>query len=289
MRKFSPGVSALLFTHLATLLFGLAGLFGKWVKEPPTVIVFGRVFFASITLFPLIKTFRLNLKPHAKVEGFYLFMLGALLALHWITFFHSIKVATVAIGLLAYSTFPVFTSLLEPVLLKENFRLLNLLAACLCLLGVYYLVPSFDPGQPVFQGVLWGVISGFLFSWLTIANRRLTRRYQSLVIAFYQDAGATVFLLPLILTRNSIPEPADLFRLAFLGIICTAGAHSLFIQGMKRISAAVASIISSLEPVYGLILAYFFLREIPSSRTLTGGAIILFSVILVSLRSRPSA
>jgi len=289
MRKFSPGVSALLFTHLATLLFGLAGLFGKWVKEPPTVIVFGRVFFASLTLFPLIKIFRLNLKPYSKVEGLYLFMLGALLALHWITFFHSIKVATVAIGLLAYSTFPVFTSLLEPVLLKENFKGLNLLAASLCVLGVYCLVPSFDLKQPVFQGVLWGVISGFLFSWLTIANRRLTRRYQSLVIAFYQDAGATVFLFPLILSRNSLPEPVDLVRLAFLGIICTAGAHSLFIQGMKRISAATASIISSLEPVYGLILAYFFLREIPSSRTLIGGAIILFSVILVSLRSRPSS
>lgn len=288
MKKLSPDIAALLATHLATLFFGLAGLFAKWVQEPSTVIVFGRVFFASLTLLPLIKRLNLRVKPFSKADSLYLFMLGGLLALHWITFFHSIKVSTVAIGLLAYSAFPVFTSILEPILLKENFHLFNLIAASLCLFGVFYLLPSFDSRQPIFKGVFWGVIAGLLFSLLTIANRRLTRRYQSLVIAFYQDAGATIFLLPLVMSRNSFPEPIDLARLAFLGLFCTAGAHSLFIQGIKRISAATASIISSLEPVYGIALAYFFLKETPSSRTLIGGAIILLSVVLVSSKRRSS-
>ncbi len=286
MKKPGQNFSALLATHLATFLFGMAGLFAKWIKESSVVIVFGRVFFASLILFPMIRSFKLRFKPYSKLDSFFLFLLGALLAFHWLTFFHSIKVSTVAIGLLAYSTFPVFTSILEPIWLKENFNFLNLAAAGLCLLGIFYLVPSFNLQQPIFQGVLWGVVAGLTFSLLTIANRQLTRRYQSLVIAFYQDAGATIFLFPLIILRSLIPEPVDLARLAFLGIFCTAAAHSLFIQGMKRISAATASIISSLEPVYGIILAYFFLKEIPSLRTLIGGAIILFSVILVSLRSR---
>lgn len=286
MKKLGSDISALAATHLATLLFGLAGLFAKWIPEPSSVIVFGRVFFASLILFPLIRGLKLRIRPFSKIDSLYLFILGGLLALHWITFFHSIKVSTVAIGLLSYSTFPVFTSILEPILLKENFYLFNLMAAGLCLFGVFYLVPSFDSQQPLFQGVLWGITAGFTFSLLTIANRRLTHRYQSLVIAFYQDAGATVFLLPLIILRSSLPEPIDLVKLAFLGIFCTAAAHSLFIQGMKRISAATASIISSLEPVYGIILAYFFLKEIPAFRTLIGGTIILLSVILVSIRRR---
>lgn len=286
MKKPGHYLSALLATHLATFLFGMAGLFAKWIQEPPIVIVFGRVFFASLVLFPLIKFLQLRFKPFSKFDGLYLFLLGALLAFHWLTFFHSIKVSTVAIGLLAYSTFPVFTSILEPILLKEKFYFFNLTAACLCLSGVFYLVPSFNLQQPIFQGVFWGIIAGFTFSLLTIANRRLTRRYQSLVIAFYQDAAATIFLLPLIFWQSSIPEPIDLARLSFLGIFCTAAAHSLFIQGMKRISAATASIISSLEPVYGIILAYFFLKEIPTLRTFIGGMVILFSVILVSFRPR---
>lgn len=288
MKKLGSDFSALLAIHFATMLFGLAGLFAKWISEPAIVIVFGRVFFASMVLLPLIKSLHLRCKPFSKSDGLYLFLLGGLLAFHWLTFFHSIKVSTVAIGLLAYSTFPVFTSVLEPILLKENFYLLNLMAACFCLLGIFYLVPSFDFQQPIFQGVLWGVIAGFTFSFLSIANRRLTRRYQSLVIAFYQDSGASILLLPLIILRNSIPEPIDLARMAFLGIFCTAAAHSLFIQGMKKISAATASIISSLEPVYGIILASLFLKEIPAFRTLIGGTIILLSAILVSFRPRPS-
>ncbi|MCX7975063.1 MAG: DMT family transporter, partial [Candidatus Aminicenantes bacterium] len=88
-------------------------------------------------------------------------------------------------------------------------------------------------------------------------------------------------------TQYSFPAAIDLFRLAFLGIICTAGAHSLFIQGMKKISASTAAIISSLEPVYGIILAYFLLKEVPSFRTLIGGIIILFSVTVITFK-KPS-
>ncbi|MCX7973273.1 MAG: DMT family transporter, partial [Candidatus Aminicenantes bacterium] len=175
--------------HLATFLFGLAGLFAKWIQEPSVVIVFGRVFFAALTLYPLIKRFREKLKPASRTDSFYFLILGALLALHWITFFQAIKVSTVAVGLLAYSTFPVFTSVLEPILLKQAFRPLNLMAAALCLFGVFFLIPSFNYQLPIFQGVIWGIIAGFSFSLLTIANRRLTRQYSSFLIAFYQDAG----------------------------------------------------------------------------------------------------
>lgn len=278
--------SGVLTAHLATLFFGLAGLFAKWVDEPSIVIVFGRVFFATLTLFSLIKGFKGKLKPLSSRDGLFFLFLGLLLAFHWLAFFQAIKVSTVAIGLLAYSTFPVFTSIFEPLWLKTTFRFFYLLAAMLCLLGVFFLIPSLDPHLSIFQGVLWGVLAGFSFSLLTIANRLLTKRYSSLTIAFYQDAGATLFLFPLMITRYSIPETSDLLKLAFLGVFCTAGAHSLFIHGMKKISASSASIISSLEPVYGIILAYLFLREIPSLRTLIGGLIILFSVMLVSLSSQ---
>jgi drug/metabolite transporter (DMT)-like permease len=80
--------------------------------------------------------------------------------------------------------------------------------------------------------------------------------------------------------------------LLFLGVVCTAVAHTLFIKGMKEIQAQTASIISSLEPVYGIILAFLFLREVPAGRTVLGGVIILSAVLFISLRTmrkpRPS-
>ncbi len=280
-----PAFSGVLAAHFATLLFGLAGLFGKWVKEPAQVIVFGRVFFASLSLALCVRLFHLRLKPANRSDGLHLFGLGALLAFHWVAFFHSIQVSTVAIGLLAYSTFPVFTTFLEPLWLKEKFRPDTLVGAAFCLFGVFWLVPSFNPTQPAFQGVFWGLWAGFSFALLSVANRRLARRYNSLVIAFYQDAGATIFLLPLVLLNQPLPSYPDLARLVFLGVICTAGAHSLFIQAMKKITAATAAVISSLEPVYGIILAFFLLKEIPSTRTVGGGIIILASVLLITWRS----
>jgi len=284
-RKGLPAFSGVLAAHLATLLFGLAGLFGKWVKEPAQVIVFGRIFFASLSLALCVRLFHLRLKPANRSDWLHLLGLGALLAFHWVAFFRSIQISTVAIGLLAYSTFPVFTSFLEPLWLKERFRPDILVAAAFCLLGVFWLIPSFNLSQAAFQGVFWGLLAGFSFALLSVANRRLARRYNSLVIAFYQDAAATLFLLPWVLTHQSLPSYADLARLVFLGVICTAGAHSLFIQAMKKITAATAAVISSLEPVYGIVLAFFLLKEIPSPRTMAGGIIILASVLLITWRS----
>jgi drug/metabolite transporter (DMT)-like permease len=76
----------------------------------------------------------------------------------------------------------------------------------------------------------------------------------------------------------------DLALLVILGVVCTAIAHTLFIQGMRQIRAQTASIISSLEPVYGIVLAFVLLGEVPTSRTLAGGAVILAAVLFVTLK-----
>jgi drug/metabolite transporter (DMT)-like permease len=105
------------------------------------------------------------------------------------------------------------------------------------------------------------------------------------VIAFFQDSFAGLILLPFLFLLRPALNPKDILLLSILGIFCTAGAHTLFIQGMRKIKAQIASIISSLEPVYGIVLAFFFLHEIPSLRSILGGIIILGTVFFVSLRS----
>jgi drug/metabolite transporter (DMT)-like permease len=76
----------------------------------------------------------------------------------------------------------------------------------------------------------------------------------------------------------------DLALLVVLGVVCTAVSHTLFIQGMRYIRAQTASIISSLEPVYGTVLALVLLGEVPALRTLAGGAVILTAVLFVTLK-----
>lgn len=270
--------------HLATLLFGLAGLFGKWIALSPFLIVLGRVFFAGLTLGVLLLVMKQSLREILQRAISLLVVLGAILALHWVAFFKSIQVSSVAVGLLSYSCFPAFTVLLEPLLFKERVDKLNLIFAGLCLSGVFLIIPRFDPADFVFQGVLWGVFSGLTFAVLALFNRRLSQKHSSLAIAFFEDLFAAPYLLPFFFIYRSPITAKNVFLLIILGVICTAGSHTLFIKGMRFVRAQTASIISSLEPVYGIVLAFFLLNDVPALRTLFGGLIILGAVMLVSMR-----
>jgi len=278
----------LLFVHLAVFLFGFPGVISKLVNLPSFSLTFWRLILASLILFLIIKVQSKPLPRPARSLDFWLIVSsGGLLAFHWTTFFQSIQVSTVAIGLLSYSAFPLFTIFLEPWLLGTRFHRKNLILAAICLAGISLLVPEFNFKINMFVGVMWGLASGFSFSLLTIINRKLTGSYPSLVLAFYQDTLAIFFLLPVFLVKNfSWPENLKSLGLViFLGVFCTALAHTLFIRGLREMEAQTSSLISLLEPVYGLILSYLILKEQPSLRTLTGGCLILVSVLWLSYHS----
>jgi drug/metabolite transporter (DMT)-like permease len=280
-RPFLEARRGLLDIHLATALFGLAGLFGKWIALSP---VLGRVVFASFSLGFLLLFFGQGLQKIPHQHRLKMIWLGAVLAVHWAAFFKSIQVSSVAVGLLSYSIFPVFTVFLETVFFGEKLDRISLSCACLCVLGVFLIIPRLDMSNLVFQGVLWGVFSGLTFAVLAVFNRRLSQQYPSLAIAFVEDSSAALFLLPFFFILKARPSVRDWVLLLILGVICTAGAHTLFIKGMRHVRAQTASIISSLEPVYGIVLALVVLGERPALRTLAGGAVILTAVILITLK-----
>ncbi|MCJ7610650.1 MAG: DMT family transporter [Candidatus Aminicenantes bacterium] len=274
--------------HSAVALFGLAGLFGQWLPISPFIIVLGRVVFGSLALGGVL-VFRRRQpagRPGRGQDRLIFVLWGFILAVHWASFFRSIQVSSVAVGLLSYSTFPLFTSFLEPLVNRERWERRHFILSLGCLAGVFLIIPRFDLAQPVVQGVGWGMCSGLLFALLTITNRKLTARHSALVIAFYQDFWAGVFLLPFLFIIKPSLSARDILLLAVLGVACTALAHTLFIRGLKWVSARTASIISALEPVYGIILAYFFLREIPAGRTVWGGAVIVASCLWASFSDR---
>ncbi len=311
-------VTPLLSIHLAVLLFGAAGLFGKLVALPPTVIVLGRVVFAAAVLAPLVwvrdrrtregrmrdrrvHDGRMNdgrardgrirdghgrdaLRKRPLRDRIALAGLGLLLAVHWVTFFHAIQVSSVAVGLVTFATFPVFTALLEPLLPGERLDRGALVAAALTVVGVGLVVPTPDLADAVTQGALWGVVSGFTFALLSLANRAWVRRESALRLALHQDAWAAVFLAPFALAAPRLPTATEWGLLALLGVVFTAGAHALFIRGLRRVSASRASVITALEPVYGVALAFALLGERPAARTLAGGALVLVVAGWISWR-----
>lgn len=273
--------------HGAVLLFGVAGLFGKWVAAPALTLVLGRVVAASAGLGLLL---RLRPPPGpapAGAERWRLWACGAVLAGHWAAFFHAIQVSTVAVGLLGYATAPVFAALLEPLWFRERFSRTALGCALLTVAGVALIVLPDAPGDAargITVGMGWGVAAGFSFAVLSLLNRGLVRRHSAIRIAFHQDLAAAVLLAPLVAWRWSPLSAQDVALLAVLGLVCTALAHSLFIAALAVLTARTAAIAGALEPVYGIVLAWLLLGEVPAVRTVAGGALILAAVAWATVR-----
>jgi len=272
----------LLAIHTAVLLFGMAGLFGKLMDFSPFLIVFGRTLFASFALVLVLLILKINVRiRHGKaLLGFVL--MGAVLAVHWVTFFHSIQISTVAIGLLTFSSFPIFVTFLEPFFFNERLLPFDIIVSAVVFVGLILVVPEFDLSNNLTLGIFWGMVSGFTFAILSILNRKFVAYYPALTIALYQNAVASFILLPFVRFSAFSVTVGELSMLVVLGVVFTALAHTLFIRGMLVVKAQLASVIACLEPVYGILLALAILHEVPSAREILGGVIIIGTIAYAS-------
>ena len=275
---------ALLYVNIAVLLFGFAGLFGKWVDLPALGITFGRVFFSSIALglFMLAtgQSFRVQNKKHLKL----LLLSGVFLAIHWWSIFVSIQLSTVAIGTITFSTFPMFVTFAEPLVRHQRPKPRNVLIAVIIFIGVLITIPEFSFGNNMFKGILIGMISPIAYTVITMLNKDFSDSYSGTLISFYEQGTAAIVLLPFVLAMGIHPTITDIGLLLVFGTITTAFAHTLFISSLKYIPARLAGVCSSMETVYGILFALLLLGEVPSVREVVGGAVILGAVIYAQLR-----
>lgn len=269
---------SLLSIHTAVLLFGLAGLFAKWVLLPAVMIVLGRVIFSSLSLFLLLRIKKVHIRLDTTKDYILMVTAGIVLAVHWTTFMQSIQTSTVAVGTLTFSTFPLFVTFLEPVLFHEKLKSTSVISAVVMLVGVLFIVPEFHLENAMTQGVIWGMAGSLSYAVLSLMNRLFMEKYTSSVTAFYEQATAAVVLLPALFILRPAVSGKDILVLILLGVVFTAFAHTMYIEGLKHVKVQTAGIISGLESVYGIIAAFLFLGEKPGIKELAGGMIILGAV-----------
>ena len=275
--------TALVALHAAVALFGFAGLFGKWLALSPVAIVLGRTGIAAVALGILLLRVRERARFDVRLIGN-----GVLLALHWLSFFAAIQVSTVAVGLLGFASFPLFTLLAERVFFARRLRRREALTALLVTVGLVLLVPELSFSNPTVRGLGWGIVSGFTFALLAVMNRRWVGSRTATDIAFWQNCLAALALLPFAWAAPwdiGVLGAREIMLLIVLGLFCTALAHTLFISGLAVATAHTASVIAALEPVYGIVLALLFLGEVPSPRTIGGGMLIVAAAVIATRRS----
>ena len=276
-----PQPSPWLGLHLSVLLFGTAGLFARALPLSPINLVFGRTAIAALALALVWRLSRAHRGRQA--FGWWLLATGPLLAIHWASFFHAIQLASVAIGLLGYASFPLF-SVLFALVAGERLRRSQLVGAAAVSLGLVLLVPHWSFGDTAVQGLLWGLLSGATFAALTMVNRRQAGAVDAVALGLAQNMVAALCLLPWVswpLASGGLEWGA----LLALGLVWTALSHTLFIAALRSVPAQEAAMVASLEPVYGIALAWWLFGEAPGAREWIGGALIVgVSVWLTWLR-----
>jgi drug/metabolite transporter (DMT)-like permease len=228
----------------------------------------------------------MNLKILSQKDLLSLILSGVFMAGHWITYFYALKLSNVALGVLSLYTFPVITALLEPFFIKSKLSYVQVFLTLLILVGVYVLVPEFDLENDNFKGVLVGVFSALLYALRTLLLKRHVNQYNGTVIMFHQMFVVSVLLIPFLFFMDLSSIPSQMPYLIILAVLTTAIGHTLFVKSLRFFEVSTASIISSLQPIFGIILAFVFLSEVPASNVYVGGAIILFSVVVESIRTK---
>lgn len=271
---------------LATLFISTSGVLGKYIAMPSEVIIWFRSAFAMIFLYGFCKSRKINLrvidlKTHVPFIISSLFTAG-----HWVTYFYALKLSNVAIGMLSLFTFPVITALLEPIFIKSKLNPVHLVLGLMALIGLYILAPEFTMESSDVRGILFGLFSALCYSIRILILKQHVTLYNGSMIMFYQTFVITVILFPVLFFMDTSGFQSQFPYLLLLALLTTAIGHSLMVHSLKFFSASTATIISSIQPVFGIIIAFIVVDEVPSRNTIWGGLLIISTVFIETIRSK---
>jgi drug/metabolite transporter (DMT)-like permease len=255
---------AFLQLHIAVLLAGFTGVLGRLIAINESLLVWYRMFFSVLFLLIITvftkKISKLKIRQMAPLLG-----IGAIIALHWVTFYGSVKYANVSVSLVCFSTVGFFSALLDPLISRRRLNAIELLLGLMVILGVY-LIFHFD--QNFRTGIIFGLISAFLASLFPILNKKYVSIHNPDTITFYEMTGGWLilnFVVPVYLqfvpVGSILPDLMDLIWLLVLSLFCTVLAFNLSVRALSSISPFTVNLSFNLEPVYGILLAFLIFKE----------------------------
>ncbi|MDT0649556.1 DMT family transporter [Autumnicola edwardsiae] len=271
--------------NFAVVLISTSGTLGRYITLDPFVTITFRAILAGIVLYLFCRFRKFKINIANKKDLFKVVVGGCLMGIHWVTYFYSLSLSSVAIGMLSIYTYPVITTFLEPLLLKTRFSKMHLGLAVLVLFGIYFLVPEFSFENDQTLAVAFGVTSAFFYSLRNLLMKQEVEKYNGSVLMMYQMIIITIMLSPVLFLFDLSAVPSQLPPILVLAIVTTCFGHTLLLISFRNFSVTAASIISSAQPVYGILLGLLFLGEYPAVNTIIGGILIVFAVFAEIFRS----
>lgn len=254
--------SYLLF-HVIVFIWGFTAVLGALISIDALPLVWFRMLMASIVIFLYIRYKKISLKAKRSTI-ITLCIAGVLIALHWLAFFGAIKISNVSITLAMMSTGAFFTSILEPIFYKRKVIWYEIVLGLLVICGLYII---FEVETRYVNGMLVALGATFLASIFTLINGKVAKKHRPTMISFYELTAGMIFISLYLLFTSQFD--ADFFKLPtmdwvyilILATVCTAYAFIASVKVMKHLTPYTIMLTTNLEPVYGIILAYFILGD----------------------------
>lgn len=272
-----------LILHLTVLIWGFTGVLGELISLSAVHLVWYRVLIAALSLFVyfIIKGDSIHVTREKLIQFVFV---GGVVGLHWVLFFHSIKVSTVSVTLVTLSSITLFTSILEPLINTKRISLADVLVGVVIIFGIY-LIFKFE--IQYIWGIIFGLSAALCASLFSILNARMVKHTRATIITFYEMFGAFFWISLFMAITGEFNEGlwlqgVDWAYLLLLGIGCTAVAYVLAVAVMKELSAFTVALTTNMEPVYGIVLALLiFGRKETMSLGFYGGAVIVLAAVFL--------
>lgn len=276
-----------LLLHLIVFIWGFTAILGKLISISALNLVWYRLFIASAALFIFLFFKRYPLKTTG--SGLLKFFgVSIIVALHWIFFYEAVKI-NVSVALACFASGPLFASILEPIFFKRKIIWYEIIFGALVIVGIAIIYLE-DASFSI--AVIYSLLGAFTSALFAVLNGILVKEHDSKIITFYEMLGGfiamTIFFL---LTGHFSFEffsvsGEDIFYLLLLGIVCTAFTFVASVEIMKVISPYTVVLTVNLEPIYGIIMAYFLFHEKMTSGFYLGAFIILGTIFANGILKR---
>jgi drug/metabolite transporter (DMT)-like permease len=273
--------------HFVVFLFGFTAILGKLVQLPVYHLIWYRTVLASVGLAVVLL---LQARRKLPASGLIIKLLatGFVVALHWYFFFEAARISNVAVSLVGIATAPLWVAVLQPILYKTKLSILQVAMGLVVMLGLYVIfLVEVRHGL----GLLYSVFSGLLAAIFTMINSRFVQKLGAMAISFYEMCGATLAMsiyMYIAQIKPIVPHSTDWLWLLLLGIVCSVYAFSAVVRLLQHLSTYAVNLVINLEPVYGILLAYFIFgdAEKMTSGFYIGTFIILLAVFGYQISSR---
>ena len=279
---------------MIVFLWGFTAILGKLIESNAQALTFYRMLFAAIFLFIFIRFVKKESIKVSKKLFIQLSAIGGFMAFHWLCFFYSIKVSNVSIALSCLSLSTLFASILEPIIFKRKVDISEVVMGVVIVICMGLI---FKTEFQYKEGIFYGILTALFGTIFSVFNGKIFGKTSSGNIIFYEIFSGFLILTAFLLLSGQIFQineisTRDLTLVILLASVFTAFPMLESVNLMKYISPFTLILTVNLEPVYGIILAFFIFGESEQmSPIFYGASLIMIVAIIVNgiLKSRKNA